>query len=61
LSLLGSGHTAGRDGLLRYLSGVSGNVGVLVHLAVEKPMTAHALSFLRRMPPMVPAARHQER
>lgn len=37
--------------------GVSGIVGVLAHLAVEKPMTAHALSFIRRAPPMVPAAR----
>lgn len=37
--------------------GVSGIVGVLVHLAVEKPMTKHALSFIRRAPPMVPAAR----
>lgn len=36
---------------------VSGIVGVLVHLAVEKPITAHALSFIRRAPPMVSAAR----
>lgn len=36
---------------------VSGIVGVLVHLAVEKPMTAHALSFIRRAPPMAAAAR----
>lgn len=36
---------------------VSGLIGVLVHLAVEKPMTAHALSLIRRAPPMVPAAR----
>ena len=36
---------------------VSGIVGVLAHLAVEKPMTAHALSFIRRAPPMVPATR----
>ena len=36
---------------------VSGTVGVLVHLAVEKPMTAHALSSIRRAPRMMPAAR----
>jgi exopolysaccharide production protein ExoZ len=36
---------------------VSGIVGVLVHLAVEKPMTAHALSFIRRASPMASAAR----
>nr|WP_217346663.1 acyltransferase [Noviherbaspirillum sp. L7-7A]MBV0881135.1 acyltransferase [Noviherbaspirillum sp. L7-7A] len=36
---------------------VSGVIGVLVHLAVEKPMTAHALSFIRRAQPMVSAAR----
>lgn len=36
---------------------VSGIVGVLAHLAVEKPITAHALSFIRRAPAMVPAAR----
>lgn len=36
---------------------VSGIFGVLAHLAVEKPMTAHALSFIRRAPPMVPATR----
>lgn len=36
---------------------VSGIVGVLVHLAVEKPLTVHALSFIRRSPPVVSAAR----
>jgi exopolysaccharide production protein ExoZ len=36
---------------------VSGIIGVLVHLAVEKPMTAHALSFIRRAPTVVSAAR----
>jgi peptidoglycan/LPS O-acetylase OafA/YrhL len=36
---------------------VSGTVGVVVHLAVEKPMTAQVLSFIRRAPPVVSAAR----
>lgn len=35
---------------------VAAITGVLVHLAVEKPMTAHALSFLRRTPPLVSTA-----
>lgn len=37
--------------------GVSAMVGVLAHLAVEKPITAHVLSLIRRAPPMVPAPR----
>jgi exopolysaccharide production protein ExoZ len=43
----------GRFGV--YLT-VSGIIGVLVHLAVEKPMTEHALSFIRRAPTVASAA-----
>ncbi|WP_194714337.1 acyltransferase family protein [Noviherbaspirillum soli] len=35
---------------------VSAIAGVLMHLLVEKPLTQHALSFIRRAPPAVPAA-----
>lgn len=35
---------------------VSAMAGVLVHLLVEKPLTQHALSFIRRAPPAVPVA-----
>jgi exopolysaccharide production protein ExoZ len=35
---------------------VSAIAGVLVHLLVEKPLTQHALSFIRRSPPAIPAA-----
>ncbi|MFL6718619.1 MAG: acyltransferase family protein [Burkholderiaceae bacterium] len=36
---------------------VAAVAGVLMHLAVEKPMTDHALSFIQRAPPVVSAAR----